>query len=278
MKTKTIILNGENSSRGIASIYEEEGLLNCRIRVYGIEALSASAKIGVYHNGNTFTANLIQRNGSYTSSLVGDFDINQDFYIAIIETNENNKVLLKGGTYSGYFSNEEIFEKDEKEEQLIDETLFNKEEKDCNTIQNEDCNKCETCIYKKTFFEKKNAEEETPQPVQQIDEQIEKEKIIAQVEDVFKNYPQDETLNNLLPNSKFVKIDENANGYSIGALYVEEKMKYLCYAKKCKYNETAPEELGKHYRWLPLDSEDPLTDGYNIVFQDIEDLKILDTI
>ena len=53
-------------------------------------------------------------------------------------------------------------------------------------------------------------------------------------------------------------------------------MKYICYAVFETYNTPAPEEIGEHYQWLPIDKEDPLSDGYYIVFQDTADLKIVE--
>ena len=100
--------------------------------------------------------------------------------------------------------------------------------------------------------------------------------IINQFDYVFETYPQNEEINSLLPNGKFVTIQENEEEYSIGVIYNNEKIKYLCYAVKSTYNTPAPKEIGEHYQWLPLDTLDPLSDGYYIVFQDTEDLKILD--
>ena len=59
-------------------------------------------------------------------------------------------------------------------------------------------------------------------------------------------------------------------------IYEEDEMRYICYAVMCTYNQPAPKELGDHYQWLPLDKEDPLSEGYYIVFQDAQDLKIVD--
>ncbi|MBQ9795510.1 MAG: hypothetical protein IJW36_00925, partial [Clostridia bacterium] len=77
-------------------------------------------------------------------------------------------------------------------------------------------------------------------------------------------------------NGKFVKIEENNEQFSIGAIYEQDEMKYICYAVLKDYNTPAPQELGEHYQWLPLDKEDPLSEGYYIVFQDAHDLKIVD--
>ena len=83
-------------------------------------------------------------------------------------------------------------------------------------------------------------------------------------------------MNKLIENSKFVKIGEDGEQYSIGAIYANDQIKYICYAIKCNYNSPVPEELGKNYQWLPLDQEDPLSEGYYIVYQDAVDLKIVE--
>ena len=72
------------------------------------------------------------------------------------------------------------------------------------------------------------------------------------------------------------EINENGNSYNIGAIYEHETIKYLCYAVKSTYNQPPPTEIGKNYQWLPLDKEDPLSDGYYVVFQDALDFKILE--
>ena len=86
MKSKTIILSNENEKgRGILTLFEEDGLLQCRIRLYNIGKLNRFCKIGIYHENQVYSANLLEKNGVYTSSMVGDFDIDQDFYSAIID-------------------------------------------------------------------------------------------------------------------------------------------------------------------------------------------------
>ena len=154
---------------------------------------------------------------------------------------------------------------------------------------NEETEKCKNCKYKEFFYSNQaeiaqtKTQETPPNLIENIPE-IPKESpqpsikhsLIPQFKYVFENYPNDDVLNNLIPNSKFVKIEENQSSYSIGAIYDEEEMKYICYAVLCNYNSPVPEELGEHYQWLPLDKEDPLSEGYYIVFQDAVDLKIVD--
>ena len=110
MKSKTIILSqnetSNNSSRGILTLYIEDELLKSKLRLYNSKPLSKDCKLGIYHNKEVFSANMLERNGVYESSFVGDFEMDKDFYCAIIDTSNNNQVLLAGGTYSGYFFND----------------------------------------------------------------------------------------------------------------------------------------------------------------------------
>ncbi len=448
MKSKTIILSNENEKgRGILTIFQEDDLLQCRLRVYNISKLNRYCKIGIYHNNEVFSANLLEKNGVYTSSMVGDFDIDNDFYSAIIDTQNNNNVIISGGTYSGYFLNDEsVFEKEfpnkeifndvEKENpntnlfdynnndncynnndsdtqdpsaslwmtndslpmtndshgmtqksglpqnecfegkaqkllnnevcEFNEQTIKESELRACCDLESKRLNKacfgnsqidvqgsqrskhsashgkeeqplenevceleskrltracCSSCVYKQFFYSQNNHDyncdhankssqgnpnsschyecsasgiEESPnlktsqhfgdisdsnQTSDESNKTNEKtilDSLVPQFKYVFENYPQDEILNSLIPNGKFVKIEENNNSYSIGAIYDEDQMKYICYATQCDYNAPAPQELGEHYQWLPIDKEDPLSEGYYIVFQDTEDLKIVD--
>lgn len=299
MNSKTLILSPltENkNSRGILTLYTDDDLLKCRIRLYSTPELSVFCKLGIYHQQEVYTANLLYKNGQYESSFVGDFDMSKDFYCAIINTEENNSVILAGGTYAGYYFNDtSVFNKELKKEepQTLEEN---------NTSSNcEDCSKCANCKYKEFFYSHNTSiqveptPEETPSTIHQTEIEAKHEyseeqtnnsqnttyptildSITPQFKYVFQQYPADETLNNLVENGKFVTINENGEQYSIGAIYNEDEIKYIAYAIKSNYNTTPPQEIGEHYQWLPLDSEDPLSEGYYLVFQDATDLKILE--
>ena len=328
MKSKTIIISSQDENekgRGILTIFMEDGLLKCKLRLYNTPKLNRFCKLGIYHQNSVFSANLLEKNGGYSSSFVGDFDIEKDFYSAIIDTSNNNNVILSGGTYSGYFSqNNSIFDNVEKEnpntnlfnydDPFYDEEIENNiEAKTQNNLEKEkiceeSCDKCSKCKYKEYFYSHQEqntianyentqdneyellksvetseilSNNENSELVESKNEEIKNEKsiinsLIPQFEYVFQNYKEDEILNNLIPNGKFVHIDENNESYSIGAIYEEDQMKYICYAVFRDYNSPVPQELGEHYQWLPIDNEDPLSEGYYIVFQDANDLKIVE--
>lgn len=317
MKSKTIIISEQNSSgRGILTLYLEDDLLKGKLRIYDLPKLNPTCKLGVYHNNEVYSSNLIYKNGFYSTSLVGNFNLDADFYTAIIDTNLNNKVILSGGTYAGfYFDDNSVFSPLKEETKPTYEQLLNDEDYNINYKQETDsleleqteishetlpqnnkskknCNfpDCASCKYKEYFYSnnplpellqtKNDIKAESPLPT----ETLEKENNITSILDsllpqfdyILKNYPKNDELNKLIDNAKFVRIAEGESNYSIGAIYEEQNIQYICYAIKCNYNTPAPEELGKFYQWLPTDATDPLSEGYYIVYQDAHDLKIIE--
>lgn len=334
MISKTIILSGENKGRGILTLCMEDGLLKAKLRLYEIERLNQYCKLAVYHKQQVYSANLIFKNGAYFSSLVGDFDMNEDFYTAIVDTVENNNIIISGGSYAGYFFEDNgVFDNLQGENQQASSNESNLAEPQSATdILNEEkltkdspiamCqnptiaadlgaedDRCANCKYKEYFYQQHNNEcknvevsnENVPEnncnpnvEFEQVQNKIEPahekenlqndkktlptilESLLPQFEYIFNNYQENGELNSLIPNSKFVSMEDGGDNYSLGAIYEHDQMKYICYAVKCNYNSPAPEELGKFYQWLPLDSEDPLSDGYYLVYQDATDLKIIE--
>ncbi len=81
-------------------------------------------------------------------------------------------------------------------------------------------------------------------------------------------YPFDDKITSLIPNSKFIKIaDEDNSHYILGVIIEDNIYKYLVYGVPRKYNEDPPEEFKDNYQWLPINSSDPLSDGYFLIFQ-----------
>ena len=295
MKTKTIILsnpnqNFSNSGRGILSFYIEDEILICKLRLYNITALDQFTKLAIYHENEVYSANLLHRNGCYESSLVGDFDIDKDFYAAVIDTSNNNSIIIAGGTYAGFFFESSLFE--EKQNQTINESLSkNNFENNTPNIDFDNCKDCTNCKYKEYFYENSQKLAANFQPITNIEQHEQTipaeehkqrnsdnllENIVPQFDYIFEKYPSNQELSKLIENSKFVDIEENSQVFSIGVIYEKTEIKYLCYAVKSYYNQPAPNELGEHFQWLPSDPEDPLSDGYYIVFQDAIDLKIVE--
>ncbi len=102
--------------------------------------------------------------------------------------------------------------------------------------------------------------------------------ISDQIDEMLSKYPLDPDLNRIIAHSKFIKVlDEyDDTTYSIGIIYDGTDIKYLAYAVPARYNATAPAELGANYQWLPLDPDDPMSDGYFIVYQDALDGSVVE--
>lgn len=267
MISKTIILTKENSTgRGIITLSMQDDLLLCKLRLYNLPSLNKNTKISVYHQDEVFSANLIEKQGVYLSSLAGNFDLSKDFYIAL-STPPANQIELSGGSYAGCF---------ECNDAQQNEPTPQPEQPEPQPQPN-----CATCKYKQAFYA--SAQTSTPQPKIQQTNSNEDDitaQLLPQLNDIFNTYPPNTELNTLFGNSstltaKFVEV-RNTTSYSIGAIYEGETLKYICYAVKTKYNAPPPEELGKHHQWLPLDDADPLSDGYHLLFQNAKDLSLVE--
>ena len=373
MKSKTMILQSQTdnkSGRAILTLTQENDLLTTKLRLYSFAPLDANAKLGVYHNNQVFAGNMLFKDGAYISSLVGDFDINADFYCAVVDTLNNNTPLLAGGTYGGYYfddtsvitnnlnncyspnkitpARETAAKKDQPNRANQQSNTKGQQpcQNQCNDATNANncgnnefatnanactnrnyvdstnncgnnefatnANPCIGCKYKEYFYtqqpqaepqtnninninkqknvssNKSNQESQTIKLTTEnqtlpTDENQDKDKapsiiesLIPQFDYIFKTFPECEELNNRIENSRFVTISEGSNTYCLGAIYKDNQPEYICYAVPTAYNAPVPEELGTHHQWLPLDPEDPLSDGYHIVYQDAHDLKIIE--
>lgn len=94
------------AGRAILTLTQEDDLLKTKLRLYSFAALDADSKIGVFHNNQVYSGNMLLKDGAYVSSLVGEFNMDDDFYCAIVDTKNNNTPLLAGGTYGGMYFND----------------------------------------------------------------------------------------------------------------------------------------------------------------------------
>jgi len=94
------------------------------------------------------------------------------------------------------------------------------------------------------------------------------ERISEQLNNLFDTYPVENKLNQILPDTRWVRIDYDNSGryYCIGLIGVRPD--YICYAVPSIYTETPPKELDGYCQWLPLDDLSPKSNGYWILYQD----------
>jgi len=274
MYNKTIILSSENSeARGILTLSNEISIKG-KLRLYNLNALPDGSKLGIFVGGNVYYSNSKKDYDCYTFDFNENFNIKDDLYCAIIKLNNDKKeVILQGGSYECYFQEED---------------------------NPPSTDKCESCPYKEYFYssaleninnesttndKQKDLKNDDVQTIQttSLEENTTKsnddnfyQTIKNEFDELFDTYPLDDTINNLIPNSKFVKIKGEKNTqYSLGVIYEENDLKYIVYGVPSKYNEEAPVEFEQDYQWLPLNADDPMSDGYLLVFQNALDGKIV---
>jgi len=98
------------------------------------------------------------------------------------------------------------------------------------------------------------------------------EMIKDQIEDLFVNYPKEENLERVVPNSRWVKVDyeNNGNEYVVGLIYELETLKFVAYGVPARQDDPVPESLEEYSQWIPIDVNDPRGEGYFVMFQDAE--------
>lgn len=202
-----------------------------------------------------------------------------------------------------------LYESDECEqiENLIDKNL----DEDFNTIY---FDSCAGCKYRKAFYEEgecaciKNqqpiepiAEEtqekaikklssdqildviEVTEKLTQTKEEGEAESFYLQIKDqldnLFNKYQKHELLERIIPNSKWVKVDYDSTDsfYVLGLIYDEnnQDILYISYGVPSKDFNNPPEDLKEYAQWLPVDFNNPESEGFWIVYQSAKDGQTL---
>lgn len=98
------------------------------------------------------------------------------------------------------------------------------------------------------------------------------QKISPQVEKLFGDNQDEAILSEIIPNSKFCKVDfDDGSGYYVfGIIYQNGLPKYLCYGLPAKKDAKPPIELAEYYQWLPIDTANEQDDGFYLMYQDAE--------
>ena len=116
----------------------------------------------------------------------------------------------------------------------------------------------------------KNIIEEEMENLELSDNETFYEAMSDQIEDLFNKYPAETNLEQLIPNSKWVKIDyeNDGNFYVLGLIYEDITLKYICYGVPGTYSTTAPNGLDSYSQWLPTNINAPTENGYWVMYQD----------
>lgn len=96
--------------------------------------------------------------------------------------------------------------------------------------------------------------------------------IADQLEELFDKFPRENTLEKLIDNSKWIRInhEEENKYYVVGIIYQNDDIKYICYGVPGNYYNEPPIELRNYSQWLPTDAMNPYEFGYWTMYQDAD--------
>lgn len=100
--------------------------------------------------------------------------------------------------------------------------------------------------------------------------------IKPQIDELFVRYPAEPRLNAIVPNSKWVRVDTDADDYYVvGVLFDLSLPIFVCYGVPGVRTVPPPEEIADAGVWLPLDSRNPDGEGFWMIYQSAADGKCI---
>ena len=91
--------------------------------------------------------------------------------------------------------------------------------------------------------------------------------IKPQIERLFADYPEEKSLSEVVPDSRWVRIKyDDGEYYVVGVLYDKDRPLYLCYGVEGRYGEK-PEKINEYCSFIPSSLFNLKGDGYWVMFQ-----------
>ncbi len=304
LSKKSVVLSGKDNSKqkAVLSMECDGMMLRGKVRLYNFASEPRGIiSLGIYHHEKVIKAGLTKVSTMLFSFQTQIEKIPDKFSCAVVNFVGGEPAPILYGTSDGNTS-EDIFAEvisslkeatsvqevedvlgqygidyDEEEQKEIEKAIDDEMAKN----DEEACGRCEECKYKKYYMEhvtsltsiaaaeekleseEKKIIEEKPSFYSEIKDQIEK---------LFNENKEEEYLEELIPNSKWVKVEVEDGGdyYVFGLLYEENKLRYVCYGVPGVYQKNPPRELSGYPVWFPLDEGRREGFGYWLTYQDAD--------
>lgn len=298
MNKRSIVLsdiNGNSSVKAVLTLERKEDDIEGMIRFYNLPyEFEGLLTLGFYVENKVIKSGLTKKSNSlYTFFLSEDF-IEKNFSCAVIIFKEAEaKPLLYGSTngrqeevYANIINELSTNSNVENVEKVLDKygLYYDEEEQKEIDAKIDECmeeNKCSKCVYKEQFFSKVQSEEKlkNDETIEEETEEIQAEekdnfyfKLKPQIDKLFENNPIEKNLEEMIPSSKWVKVEYEDDGdfYVFGLLYEGDVIKYVCYGVPAIFEEEPPKELSGYPIFLPLDKNNQKGFGYWLTYQDAE--------
>lgn len=305
---KNIILTSavENKDyKGAISLENTQDQTLVTLKTFNLPKSNNKRVLGVLVDGDLYKTTL-----SGEESFLIDKAINLNNKISIvlleIENNISNILIWGSNETSRVWQNSvtnslieterkfDNYDEDRKEKLYSQNFSINNEQKDIYT-NNEDL--IAKSFIEKVYLESKEDEYESDEYIENlidlnmpaelkeisqeesVTENIQNNKseffmsVESQIEELLNTYEEEKALEEIIPSSKFVKVDleKNGNFYVFGVIYENEQIKYIVYGLPGEYSVKPSDEYSKFYQWLPLNHDNPEGYGYYLMYQDASD-------
>lgn len=196
-----------------------------------------------------------ETNRVWQNSILQNFDVQTQN--SKPKTEENQQRESKKEIFSQSFDDD--FEFETKQSDVGDYSDYETDE-EIEKIVDQSLNK---------FSELEGDEEENKNDFNQNNKSEFLNSVEDQINELLNNYEEEKALENIIPNSKFVKVNSSGqNFYIFGVIYENNEIKYIVYGLPGEFNVKPDDEYSNYYQWLPLNSENPQGYGYYLMYQD----------
>lgn len=289
MKKKSIVLLGENDCKGVLSLENNENNLNGWLRLYNFGSEPQGIiSLGIYSGGKVVKAGLTKCSEMlYTFKEIVS-ELPDKFSCAVVNFNGGQMQPILYGNSEGCGNSDEVFGavissltenslSMSEVEQILDESGIDYDDdiksEIQQTIEDEFEKGCSKCKYREYYYAnhiKSLEEEDKSDIINREQTQSFYQEIKAQIDNLFEKNPTENYLEDLIPNSKWVKVDldDGGNYYVFGLLYEDDNLKYICYGVPGIYQKNPPKNLSGYPVWFPLDRGRNDGFGYWLSYQD----------
>lgn len=294
MAKKSIVLTGENNKKAVLSLEHDGKDLSGRVRLYNFSAEpSGIISLGLYMNGRVVKAGLTRASSMlYTFQSLHE-QLPNEFSCAVVNfTGGQSQALLYGSSdsanaqdqaYSAVINSLQGEMKASEVEKVLDGLDIDYDDElkcEIDKAIDEEFEKetCSKCKYRQYYYDHVKSETlgegkvERLENIQPVTAHTFYDEIKDQVEKLFRENKTEEYLQNMIPDSKWIKVEYEESGdyYVLGLVYDDDDLKYVCYGVPGIYQKNPPRELSGYPVWFPLDKDKKEGFGYWLTYQDAE--------
>lgn len=204
---------------------------------------------------------LFDKSNTFNFRLPNSFNINDSIGAVLVRKENDNIIPIMWGANSNHAQlRDDIIENIESEYKPLEKEIV-ETKTSVETLENQ------LHLFKEDDQMDELISKAVDDAIDEVDNNF-YELIKPQLEQLFADYGHEENLENIIPNSKWVKVDFDGDGkeYVVGKIFEDDNLKYICYGVPGQFSTTPPEKLVKYSQWLPLDGSGEV--GYWIMYQD----------